>query len=150
MALGGIDLQFSLPLPQPMENPKRRSRVAMPWLQPSASTPSMEKCSSLLDNFLTTAEERMFLRNMMPMTPSMQRCSNLLDNLLTTAEERTLLRNMMPRTAFPSETSNMQPEVERSLEDPKCTPLLVASSQVEYNPFMIGVPNAPEDEFLVF
>ncbi|KAJ5815462.1 hypothetical protein N7474_007239 [Penicillium riverlandense] len=83
-------------------------------------------------------------------TPSMQSCSNLLDNILTTAEERSFLRGMMPETAFPSENRTIQPETESGSEASKCMPQFVAPSQVEYNPRMIGVPDVPEDEFLTF
>ena len=66
--------------------------------------------------------------------PSMQRCSNLLDNLLTTTEERTFLRSMMPAIATPAEDALVNPGSESEPEVLEPTPLFVAPSQVEYNP----------------
>lgn len=66
--------------------------------------------------------------------PSMQRCSNFLDNVLTTAEERSFLRSMMPTIATPAEDALVNPRSESGPEALEPTPLFVAPSQVEYNP----------------
>lgn len=69
--------------------------------------------------------------------PSMQRCSNFLDNILTTAEERTFLRSMMPTVAVPAEDAIVNPGSESRTEALEPTPLFVAPSQVEYDPSLM-------------
>ena len=158
IALGGVDLQFLSLRPQRTENPEQRSRVVLH--DSTSSSPYLEPCSTpaILSKQQTFdyRPQRESLTQAMPWlqppasTPFLQRCSNFLDNILTTAEERAFLRGMMPETAFPSENCTMHPEIESGSEASKCMPEFVAPSQVEYNPYIVGVPDAPEDKFLAF
>lgn len=109
------------------------------------STSPIKWSSNLLDNLLTTAEERTFLRSMMPitetpndaaaldprresvpetpqLTPSMRGCSNFLENVLTTSEERTFLRSMMPVEGTPGKGASVNPGYEKGHEVLKIYP----------------------------
>ncbi|KAJ5218102.1 uncharacterized protein N7498_000201 [Penicillium cinerascens] len=149
IALGGIDPQFPFPCLQSNEDPEQRSRVVFRDPASSLSHPGFFSTPPVMRDQQTGVcqpEQRKLLpqatSSIQSSTskPSMQRCSNFLDNVLTTAEERAFLRSMMPTIATPAEDALVKPGSESGPEALEPTPLFVAPSQVEYNPFL----NAPK------